>query len=229
MMPAVFVRQPRDVALRRCIGRFRKKKASSDLWKAFRKDDNCGARAIRNLQRAYGPRCLYCDHAYGWTIDHVAGKAATPGKRFLWANWRPACMDCNNKKGTARVVDPVRSDPRAYLVFDLATGAPVVVASGRALPIAVATRAVLDNQTLNDARRAARARMVDLLRAVANGQRGAKQRALELLQPVFPHRAILRDLILEKDDALNPYRDTVAAAVAALPQLERWAKSPTGR
>src|SRR5262249_34990223 len=113
MMPADFVAQPDDAKLRSCAKTYRNSTAQ-DPWKMFQKDPECGSRALKHLHDAYGPRCIYCDHAHGRTIDHVASKVSTPSKRFDWANWRPACMDCNNLKGRKRVIDPVRTDPRNY-------------------------------------------------------------------------------------------------------------------
>ncbi len=135
-------------------------------------------------------------------------------------------MDCNNKKGRRRIVDPVRRDPRAYLEFDLTTGEPLVVARTKARPIAEATRSVLHNQTLNEARRVARSRMVEILVDLAAGKRGARAKALRALDRQAPHRAIVRDLILEQDIVLNPHRATVNAALAVLPSLAAWALVP---
>jgi hypothetical protein len=102
-------------------------------------------------------------------------KSAKPQARFDWANWRLSCMDCNNQKGTQRVVDPVRKDPRSYIVFNLATGRPEVIAVKRAKPIAETTRDMLNNQTLNEARRTARVRMVEILTRVAQGDLAAQK------------------------------------------------------
>jgi 5-methylcytosine-specific restriction endonuclease McrA len=225
MMPAAFAPQPADRKLRACLARYRKSKRA-DVWKAFRADSNCGPRAVDHLRAAYGGRCLYCDNAYGWTIDHVASKAAKPKARFQWANWRPSCMDCNNRKSSRRIVDPVRQDPRRYIVFDLTTGEPIVIAKKSAKPIAEATRNVIGNQTLNEARRVVRSQMVGILKDVIARKTGAKARALAMLDRAIPHRAILRDLILEPDPVLNPYRVSVDAALLIMPELEAWARTP---
>jgi len=144
----------------------------------------------------------------------------------MWANWRPSCGDCNNLKGTRRIVDPVRADPRHYVVFDLTTGAPVAVGKRRAKTIAEATRVLLDNQTLNEARRAARVRMVEALERLGAGGSGARDRVKVLLRPETPHRAVLRELLLEQDPTLNPYRSAVDAALNKAPELEDWAVDP---
>lgn len=225
-MPAEFVGQPDDADLRQCSKTYRSS-IVQDPWKTFRSDPDCGSRALRHLHSAYGPRCIYCDHAHGRTIDHVLSKTASPNKRFSWANWRPSCMDCNNLKGTKRVIDPVRTDPRKHIVFDLATGEPFVVATGRMKATAETTRKLLHNQTLNEARRATRLEMVRALEnLVANDGPKQQKAVLALLSRSKPHRAILRELILERDDALNPDRAMVDAALAKMPHLEDWAKKP---
>lgn len=235
MMPTKFVPQPGDSILRGCQKKYRARPTQNN-WKAFRNDKGCGERAVNALRVAYGSRCLYCDHAHGWTIDHAKPKAARPSMRFSWANWRLSCMDCNNKKGTKCFVDPVRHDPHDYLEFDLVTGAPIAVGSGRRKAAANNAKDVLDNQTLNEARRAARMRMVELLGALsadarirADGKRMGTTRARDvaaMLDPATPHRAILRDLILEEDPVLNPHRALVDEALKQLPMLEAWARKP---
>jgi 5-methylcytosine-specific restriction endonuclease McrA len=226
MMPQAFVARPADARLKQCQSRYRKRKGRS-AWKAFRADGECAPCAIEHLQRAYGARCVYCDHAHGRSIDHVSARSAKPQARFDWANWRLSCMDCNNQKGTKRAVDPVRKDPRSYVVFNLATGRPEVIAAKRAKPIAKTTRDMLNNQTLNEARRTARVKMVEILTRVSAGDVLARDELDELLDRATPHRAMLRELVLETDDTLNPYRKIVDAAIALVPRLQTWAVAPT--
>ena len=47
-----------------------------------------------------------------------------------------------------------------------------------------------------------------------------------LLKRNEPHRAILRELILEDDPDLNPYGAIVKQAVKVVPELKRWAATP---
>jgi 5-methylcytosine-specific restriction endonuclease McrA len=226
MMPATPAPQPADSKLRDCLRRYRKK-TSKTAWKQFRADGTCGATALGHLHAAYGTRCIYCDHAHGRSIDHVTPKGSKAAKQLTWSNWRAACMDCNNQKGTKRIVDPVKTDPRTYVVFDIVTGEPVVVATGKAKPVADATVVVLDNHTLNEARRAACVAIVAALKRVVDGEPGAIVSFMELLERTTPHRAVLRELVLEEDRALNPYRDVVEAALVRMPTLAGWAAQPT--
>jgi 5-methylcytosine-specific restriction endonuclease McrA len=226
MMPHAFIPRPIDLRLKRCQSKYRKRKSKS-AWKAFRADSDCAPCALGHLQQSYGARCVYCDHAHGRTIDHVVSKSAKPRARFDWANWRLSCGDCNNLKGTKTVVDPVRKDPRSYIVFNIATGRPEVIAVKRAKPLAEATRGMLNNQTLNEARRTARVKMVEILTRVSTGDVAARTELDGLLDRATPHRAMLRELVLETDDTLNPYRKIVDAATALVPRLQSWAVAPT--
>lgn len=225
MMPTTIAPKPGDRTLRSCLFAYRQRPVE-DPWKAFRDDARCGPCALALLHGAYGARCLYCDHAHGRTIDHARPKSKTPRDRFAWANWRPSCGDCNNLKGTRRVIDPAREDPRASLVFDLTTGEPIVVAGKARRPRAEATLRLLDNQTHNEARRAMLRRALDVFEDVAQGGPGADVRMAKLLRRETPHRAIIRELILERDDALNPHRALVDRVVARMPEIEVWAADP---
>lgn len=225
MMPTTLAPRPNDRRLRRCLLAYRQRPLE-DPWKAFRDDGRCGPCALGLLHVAYGKRCLYCDHAHGRTIDHASPKSKTPRDRFAWSNWRPACGDCNNLKGTRRIVDPAREDPRASLVFDLTTGEPIVVALKPRRPRAEATARMIDNQTHNEARRALLLLALDVFDDVAQGRPDAEARLAKLLDRTTPHRAMVRELILEQDDALNPHRALVDRVVALMPQIECWAKNP---
>jgi uncharacterized protein (TIGR02646 family) len=181
MMPTRVARQPTDSTLAGCLRRYRRK-TTTDSWKAFRSDPHCGARAVELLQRAYGPRCAYCDHAHGRTIDHVLPKSRVAARKFAWANWRPCCGDCNNLKNVRRVVDPMREDPRRFFVFNIVTGEPEIVAVSKARQRrAEATARLLNNQTLNDARRRICSEMLDALRRLVGGAANGRTRIRTLL------------------------------------------------
>jgi hypothetical protein len=55
-----------------------------------------------------------------------------------------------------------------------------------------------------------------------------KARVGKLLADSSPNRAVVREVILETDGALNPWVGTVAAALKVIPELLTWAKSPMG-
>lgn len=225
MMPLAKVRQPADKVLSACI---KKHKASNSAtpWKVFR-DSACGPHAVQKLQEAYGTRCVYCDHADGRTVDHVVGKKEDPATCFAWANWRASCGDCNNLKGTKRAIDPVRVDPRGHVCFDLTTGAPSAVDVSRTTSLVATTLLLLDNQTLNEARRAASVQMVDALEQLTTvGDARVRRKMRALLDRITPHRAILRELVLEQDPTLNPHRALVDAALKKMPDLATWAADP---
>ena len=224
-MPVAFVARPHDAELKDCLTKYRNSKRKN-VWKAFRADPDCGPCALHRLEHAYGARCAYCDHAHGRTIDHVAPKSAKPKARFDWANWRLSCMDCNNIKGVHTAVDPVRKDPRSYIVFNITTGRPEIIAVKRARPVAKVTSAMLENQTLNEARRTARVKMVDVLTRISDGEIGARRELAKLVERATPHRAMLRELVLETDGTLNPHRDVVDAVIAIVPGLQAWASAP---
>jgi hypothetical protein len=147
-------------------------------------------------------------------------------------NWLPACSECNRLKNAGRkvLVPRGRVDPRDFLAFDITTGAPEigVSADARKQRVGASTIATLrlDHPVLNDARRVQRQRMVALLLDVANRKKGAAAEALDMLRATEPHRAILRELILETDAVLNPHASMVARAVRELPELRRWARRP---
>ena len=58
------------------------------------------------------------------------------------------------------------------------------------------------------------------------GHEGARRKIYEELQPRMPHRAIVRELILEQDDILNPFVRTVRAILSIDPNLASWAADP---
>lgn len=231
MMPRSFVELSSKQAeeLENCLTSYRASKAKNP-WKAFR-ESTCGVLALRRLHEKYGSRCMYCDHGHGRTIDHAIAKKGKKDGTFEWSNWRPACGDCNNQKSTKTIVDPVKDEPRSFLEFDLTTGAPINVARARAKAKGDATRALLDNQTLNEARRAALCRLVEALdswlKSASAATRARREIELrKLLEISTPHRAIYRDLLLQDDDALNPHRALMVKALAAAPELANWASKP---
>lgn len=122
------------------------------------------------------------------------------------------------------MVDPVRDDPRKYILFDLTTGAPIAVGVLRKKNIAEVTARLINNQTLNDARRATRDLIVAILKRFAKG--GDAREVAGITRAATPHRAILRELVLEEDQTLNPYRTIVEEALERMPALKRWALNP---
>lgn len=232
MMPrTIVVLTPKQEAeLDACLESYRTSKAT-DPWKGFRQSD-CGALALRRLHEKYGTRCIYCDHGHGRTIDHAVAKSEKRDGTFEWSNWRPACGDCNNLKAKKTIVDPMNEEPRRFLEFDLTTGEPLSVSTKRDKAKGEATRKLIDNQTFNEARRAALGRLVEALESwLAPKQTKAERARLERkLRKLFdlstPHRAIYRDLLLQKDDALNPHRALALRALKLAPDLATWARNP---
>jgi 5-methylcytosine-specific restriction endonuclease McrA len=225
MMPLAYVQQPADKTLSDCIEKHKASKSATP-WKVFR-DSACGPHAVKKLQEAYGTRCVYCDHADGRTVDHVVGKKEDAATCFAWENWRACCGDCNNLKGKKRAVDPVKVDPRGYVCFDLTTGAPIAVDASATTTLVVTTLTLLDNQTLNEARRKVTAEMVDALNQfIAVGGAPSVRKVRALLDRITPHRAMLRELVLEQDPTLNPHRPVVDAALKKMPDLATWAADP---
>jgi len=183
------------------------------------------------LHEAYGHRCVYCDHNPGRTIDHASPKRGDPSLTYVWANWRVSCGDCNNRKGTASVVDPHRADPSDFFLMDVLTGKPLPRPNARPRTRDRATITIdklgLDNQIYNDARRRIRQQFLKALRDyVDTGEDGARETVLTMLSHSTPHRAVLRELMLERDRSLNPWRPLIDACLARLPQLEAWARAP---
>ncbi len=233
-MPLDLPPAPEDRALRTCLRRARMRRGPG-AWKRFRAS-RCGKIAFDRLHDAYGGRCVYCDHTPGRTIDHSTPLSVRAAKAYAWENWRLACGDCNRLKGTRLVVDPVRSDPRDFLLFDVVTGAPEVrrdagtTRSARGEETISALR--LDHQIFNDARRRLRIDLVLRLRRLVGKPSDRQRRQVrELLDRSVPHRAVVRELVLEQDDALNPWRGLIVEALSVMPELLDWAHDPkrTGR
>jgi hypothetical protein len=61
---------------------------------------------------------------------------------------------------------------------------------------------------------------------VVAGRQGCEDAIEAMLDAETPHRAILRELILEEDDALNPHRACVTRAIGLMPRLFEWAADP---
>ena len=225
MMPLAYVQQPADKTPSDCVEKHKASKSATP-WKVFQQS-KCGPHAIKKLQEACGTRCVYCDYAHGRTVDHVVGKTEDAATCFTWENWRACCGDCNNLEGKKRVVDPVKVDPRRHVCFDLTTGAPIAVDTSRTTSVVETTLALLDNQTLNEARRKARVDMVDALHQLTSvGGTRALRKMKALLDRITPHRAMLRELVLEQDPTLNPHRPVVDAALKKMPELATWAADP---
>ena len=104
MMPVEPRSAPTEKALVTCLGDYRRRadgEPIAKVWKAFRAS-TCGAAWVDKLCEAYGYRCLYCDHAEGWTIDHAHAKSRSAAGAFAWKNFRPACGDCNHRRTPTR-------------------------------------------------------------------------------------------------------------------------------
>jgi len=233
MMPIPRRDPPDAPELTKCLAEVRKRAKVEDvaaLWKGFRKSP-CGLGWVDALETAYGKRCMYCDHSPGRTIDHRAAKKKSASRVFVWSNWRLSCGDCNRLKGSSNIVDPLTEDPRDAVVFDVSTGAPSVNPNARSSKQkkGEATRKLLDHQTLNDARRAKLHRVLrELAGFVAHQPDFNEGRVLQEIAHLEPHRAIVRDLILDAEIDLHQYSPLVRAAVAKLPALRSWALAPLG-
>jgi hypothetical protein len=230
MMPVERRKAPRDLARRTSVEDYQRRAQKDGVeaaWKAFRASPG-GKVWFEALQTAYGHRCLYCDHSPGRTIDHVLAKSASLAETFAWRNHRPSCGDCNRLKGKRPFVDPVAKDPRAFIVFDVATGKPamsqtITPRQKRKAEKAEHARRALDQQTLNDARRAMRQHLLSILVRFLDGERGVGSReVLAALADGEPHRAILRDLILEE----HAWSPLVRKATRRIPSLRTWAEAP---
>ncbi len=141
MMPVALKPTPTDPTLKAGIDVYRKQaktEAIGIVWKRFRASA-CGAAWFKELERAYGHRCLYCDHSPARSIDHRYAKSASVERAFAWKNFRPSCGDCNRLKGTRAIVDPVSADPRVFIEYDVSTGKPAC-RHAPALPYPVAPR-----------------------------------------------------------------------------------------
>ncbi|MEO7331529.1 MAG: hypothetical protein ABI193_23345 [Minicystis sp.] len=224
---------PREAALETCIEVYRKQAKAEPIetvWKRFRAS-TCGGRWFLALQGAYGHRCLYCDHAPVRSIDHRDAKSRSVGSAFAWKNFRASCGDCNHLKGMQKIVDPVSEDPRAFITYDVSTGkpAPILAAKTARRKKAEVTIRLLDFQTLNEARRSKRHRVLDALTRFLAGEAGFDAaRVRQELSADEPHRAIVRDLVLGADANLHQWSALVRQAMRRLPFLRTWALSPTG-
>jgi uncharacterized protein (TIGR02646 family) len=199
------------------------------VWKRFRASA-CGKSWFDELQRAYGHRCLYCDHAEGSSIDHRDAKSTSVERALDWNNFRPSCLGCNHRKGTTVTVDPVSEDPRLFIQYDVTTGkpAPRSTATPARRKKAKITIRLLDWQTLNDARRAKRQKVERALAGFVLGEKGYDAaHLLASLTANEPHRAIVRDLILDAEADLHLSSPLVRAAMQKLPALKTWALAPT--
>ncbi|MEP7125792.1 MAG: hypothetical protein ABJE95_32980 [Byssovorax sp.] len=232
MMPVAPKPAPTDPALRTCIDVYRNQARTEPVrivWKRFR-DSACGKSWFVELQSAYGHRCLYCDHSPTRSIDHRDAKSAGVADAFEWKNFRPSCGDCNRLKGTLATVDPVTADPFAFLEFDVTTGKPAArsTATRARRTKAETTLRLLNHPTFNDARRAKRKRVVDVLRRFTENEKGFDAaRVLEELAANEPHRAIVRDLVLDAEADLHQWSALVRLAMKKLPTLKAWAVKPT--
>jgi 5-methylcytosine-specific restriction endonuclease McrA len=231
-MPVARQPAPTTRALRTCIARYRTRAATEPLdvvWKQFRSSKTCGQLWFAALLDAYGHRCLYCDHAQARTIDHCKAKTTRVDHAFAWRNFRPACSDCNHQKGTRTIVDPVSEDPCEFLAYDVSTGKPATIPTltGARQTKSDHTRPLLDNQTLNEARRAKRHKVLDVLARFNAGERGydaARVRAE--LAATEPHRAIVRELVLGAEINLHQWSPLVRQAMRRIPTLKTWALAP---
>lgn len=231
MMPVARKPAPTAPALDTCIEVYRKQAKTEPIetvWKRFRASA-CGKAWFEELKAAYGHRCLYCDHSPVRSIDHQQAKSASDGGALEWDNFRPSCGDCNHWKGTMVVVDPLSEDPRVFLQYDVTTGKPA--------PNPATTRArrkkadntlrLLDLQTLNDARRAKRHKVVRALAGFVLGEKGHDAaHVLAELSAEEPHRAIVRDLVLDAEADLHQWSPLVRQAMQKLPTLKTWALAP---
>ena len=231
-MPVLRRVRPKGAALSACVKGWVIKArggAGAAAWKGFRRSD-CGSKWFDALVTAYGRRCVYCDHSPARTIDHVKPKAATPAAVFDWNNWLPACGECNRLKGTkVGLIRPHAEDPGEFIIFNVVTGAPD--ANTRGVPrkarkgVKTIKKLDLDHQVLNDARRTVRERAVEMFLKLGRGELTPGE-VVNGLRSNPAHSAIIRELILEADGALNPYLGIVQQAVALIPQLAAWAARP---
>ena len=142
-----------------------------------------------------------------------------------------SCGDCNRLKGTRRVVDPLREDPRSFVVYDVTMGKPTTspASKSRQKTKVRDTLRLLDHQILNDARRAKRHKILDTMSRFLAGERGyGDATVLAELVEDEPHRAIVRDLILGAKDDLHTWSALVREVMRCLPALEAWARAPLG-
>ncbi|WP_197041193.1 HNH endonuclease [Chondromyces apiculatus] len=146
--------RPRSATLKACLAKHEQQAQDGDLqavWKRFRASP-CGQSWFAKLETSYGRRCMYCDHAPGRTIDHCKAKSKDSASMFRWSNWRVSCDGCNRLKNSRSLPDPVRGDPRDFILFDVSTGSPGVNPAipssnkGRKRRAEVAVR-ILDHQT----------------------------------------------------------------------------------
>lgn len=229
MMPIRRAVEPEDELLK-CLDRVKGKKSSATIheqWKAFR-SSKCGQVWFTHMSLFQHRRCCYCDSAPARTIDHVDAKA-TFDLAFKWTNWVCTCGDCNRLKGTRFCIDPRAGDPRRFLAIDPMTG-EVDVRGGLGRRLALRAQNTvnmgLSHQVLNDARRRVALDVVTWVRRVLSGDVYWRGRLEKATEPESPHRAVIRDLILEEDDALNPFAPLLKKFVLAYPEFMDWARRP---
>ena len=231
MMPVARKPAPTAPALDTCIKVYRKQakiEPIETVWKRFRASA-CGKAWFEELKAAYGHRCLYCDHAPVRSVDHQQAKSASDDGALEWDNFRLSCGDCNHWKGTMVIVDPVSEDPRLFIQYDVTTGkpAPRSTATPARRRKATLTIRLLDCQTLNDARRAKRQKVERALAGFVSGEKGYDAaHVLAELTAQEPHRAIVRDLILDAEAGLHGSSSLVRDAMQKLPTLKTWALQP---
>jgi len=237
-MPIRAVAAPALPALRDCLRAWRRRasratarRAIPALWKGFRAAP-CGKAWYEALLSCYGKRCVYCDHSPARTLDHRRPKARRITAVFDWANWAGCCGDCNRRKGsTGGLIDPYVDDPRHFFAFDVVTGSPDVLPTlaPRHRQRAEKTLRILDldHQVLTDARRAkCRVFLIALTALAADPSEVNRAAVQKHLTTAEPHRAILRDLILQDDALLNPHLAVVTTARGHMPELVAWAEQP---
>ena len=89
------------------------------------------------------------------------------------------------------------------------------------------TRLLLDFHTYNEARRAKLKRVLDVLTRFLDRERGyGPKRVRAELVDDEPHRAIVRDLILDAEADLHIWSPLLRKAMRVLPDLKAWALAP---
>lgn len=233
-MPRTLRSAPTNRTLLTCVEKYEKQattKTVTTVWKNFR-DSKCGHEWLDELHRAYGHRCLYCDHGPATTIDHRDAKTRTVAHAFTWDNHRPSCGDCNRDKGTKAVADPLTEDPHTFVVFDVDTGKPDVSPEADPGQQAKAgdTRRLLDRFAFNEARRKKVRDVTETMRRFLDGERGYDEaRVFAELHERESHRAVVRDLILDAEQGLHGWSALVCSVTQRIPRLKAWALTPVTR
>jgi hypothetical protein len=123
----------------------------------------------------------------------------------------------------------VTEDPHLFLVFDVNTGKPDVnpnAGPGRRAK-AHFTRTLLDKHTLKEARRAKVRKVVDTMTRFLDGAPSYDvAKVLAELADEEPHRAIVRDLILDAEEDVYPWSSVIREATRRIPGLKAWAITP---